>query len=173
MATKDISPFEFKQSEPLTDISIGILVSQWNSDVTNKLLSGAINTLGKYGVKEDQLQIEYVPGSYELPLGAQMLIEYAEVDAVICLGAIIQGETRHFEFISQAVSGSLSQLSLEYSTPVIFGVLTTDNQEQALDRAGGKLGNKGDEAAISVLKMLALEYKLLKKGLPEEEEPQA
>lgn len=174
MATNNnISPLTFQQSEPLTDISIGILVSNWNSEVTQKLLSGAVETLHKYGVSKDQLQIEYVPGSYELALGAQMLIEYAEVDAVICLGAIIQGETRHFEFISQAVSQSLSRLSLEYTTPVIFGVLTTDNQEQALDRAGGKAGHKGEEAAISALQMLSLEYKLLKMGRPEEEEPKA
>ncbi|MFO8055048.1 MAG: 6,7-dimethyl-8-ribityllumazine synthase [Bacteroidales bacterium] len=172
MSTKNLSNFKLQQPEVIHDVSIGILVSQWNKEVTEKLLDGALTTLKEQGISEEQIHINTVPGSYELPLGAQMMIEYAEVDAVICLGSVIQGETRHFEFISQAVSQGLNRVSLAYSSPVIFGVLTTANQEQALDRAGGKHGNKGVEAAVSALEMLALEYTLLNQSLPNNEDLQ-
>lgn len=170
MATKNLSEYKLEQLEIINDVSIGIVVSEWNKEVTEKLLQGALDTFKEHGLKEDQIQIETVPGSYELPLGAQMMIEYAEVDAVLCLGAVIQGETRHFEFISQAVAQGVNRVSLDYTTPVIFGVLTPDNQEQALARAGGKHGNKGVEAAATALKMLSLEYKLLNDSLPEDED---
>lgn len=169
MATKNLSEYKLEQLEIVNDISVGIIVSEWNQEVTGKLLEGALDTLKEYGVKDNQLQIESVPGSYELPLAGQMMIEYAEVDVVIALGAIIQGETRHFEFISQAVAQGLNRIALDYTSPVIFGVLTTDTQQQALERAGGKHGNKGVEAASSALKMLSLEYKLLNESLPEDE----
>ena len=136
--------------------SIGIIVSEWNPEITDALCDGAVNTLIEQGIKKSSLQIHRVPGSFELPLGAQFLIEGAEVDAAICLGCVIQGETRHFEFICQAVSQQILQLSLDYNIPVIFGVLTTDTFEQAKERSGGKHGNKGVEAAIAAIKMLQL-----------------
>lgn len=170
MATKDLSDYKLEQLEIINDISIGILVSEWNQEITRSLLEGSLDTLKKYGVKDNQLQIETVPGSYELPTAAQMMVKFAEVDAVICLGTIIQGETRHFEFISQSVSQGLNRVALDYTTPVIFGILTTENLEQAHERAGGKHGNKGVEAAASALKMLSLEYKLLSEALPEDED---
>ncbi len=172
MSTKNLSEYKLEQLEIINDVSIGIVVADWNSEITAKLLQGTIDTLKSYGIHDEQIQVETVPGSYELPLGAQMMVEYAEVDAVICLGAIIQGETRHFEFISQAVSQGINRVALDYTTPVIFGVLTPDNMEQAKDRSGGKHGNKGVEAAVSALKMLSLEYKLLNESLPEDEDLQ-
>jgi 6,7-dimethyl-8-ribityllumazine synthase len=139
-----------------TNYKIGILVSEWNTEVTEALFEGALQTLIKEGVPKENIVKDYVPGSYELPLGAQIMMEKAQMDAVICLGCVIQGETRHFEFICQTVAKGIMDVNLKFSRPVIFGVLTTDNQEQALARAGGKYGNKGVEAAAAALKMLAL-----------------
>ncbi|HRG59198.1 MAG TPA: 6,7-dimethyl-8-ribityllumazine synthase [Bacteroidia bacterium] len=138
----------------------GIVVSEWNHEVTSALKDGAYNTLIKHGALAENLMISYVPGSYELTLGAQLQLETAQVDAVICLGCVIQGETRHFDFICEAVAQGITNLNLKYNKPVIFGVLTPNNQQQAMDRAGGKHGNKGDEAAATAIKMLALKQKL-------------
>jgi 6,7-dimethyl-8-ribityllumazine synthase len=135
---------------------IGILVSEWNPEITDSLCKGTVKTLIEQGIKKELIQIHKVPGSFELPLGAQYLIENAEVDAVICLGCVIQGETRHFEFICQAVSQQIAKLNTDYNMPVIFGILTTDTFEQAKARSGGKHGNKGVEAAIAAIKMLQL-----------------
>lgn len=140
---------------------IGILVSEWNEEVTSSLRDGAEKALLDSGVSSDNIRIENVPGSFELPTGAVMMLESDEnLDAVICLGCIIQGETRHFEFISQAVAHGITKVAVDYNTPVIFGVLTCDTLQQALDRSGGSHGNKGTEAAVSCLKMLALEKRL-------------
>ena len=150
----------FKLSN-VDDIRIGILVSEWNSPITNNLRKGAVDTLEEYGVLSKNIVTHSVPGSFELPTGAVMVLEGDEsMDAVICLGCVIQGETRHFEFISQAVANGIMQVAIDYNTPVIFGVLTCDTMEQAEDRAGGKHGNKGVEAAVSCLKMLLLERKV-------------
>ena len=134
----------------------GIVCAEWNSEVTGKLREGAVSTLLKAGVRQGNITVKYVPGSFELTLGAQYMAAAGEVDAVICLGCVIQGETRHFDFICDAVAHGLTQLNIKYGLPVIFGVLTPGNQQQALDRAGGKHGNKGDEAAFTAIKMLAL-----------------
>jgi 6,7-dimethyl-8-ribityllumazine synthase len=133
---------------------IGIVVSEWNREITHALLEGTVNTLHKYGVSQDDTWIEHVPGSFELPLGAQLLMENRKPDAIICLGCVIQGETRHFDFICQGVTMGITELNLKYGRPFIFGVLTTDTIEQARDRAGGKYGNKGDEAAVTALRMV-------------------
>lgn len=140
---------------------IGIIVSEWNSAITEKLFQGCYNILLKHEVKTENIITVYVPGSFELPQAAQLLMESQELDAVICLGCIIKGETRHDEYISSAVANGIMQISLDYSTPVIFGVLTTENEQQALDRAGGKHGNKGDEAAVTALRMAAIREKLI------------
>ena len=139
--------------------TIGIVVSEWNTEITSKLLEGATHTLVEHGVKPANIIIEWVPGSFELPLVAQLLIERSEVDAVICLGCVIQGETRHFDFICSAVSEGIMDVNLAYTLPVIFGVLTTNTIEQAVERSGGKHGNKGVEAAVAALKMLQLHEK--------------
>ncbi|TAF66975.1 MAG: 6,7-dimethyl-8-ribityllumazine synthase [Cytophagales bacterium] len=152
---KNLSEYTQKNlNTNLTDKRFGIVVAEWNEAITGKLMEGAINTLKKHGVKDNQIVIHTVPGSFELSLGAQWLAQGDDLDAVICLGCIIQGETRHFDFIAHAVAQGITQVSLKYDKPVIFGVLTPDNQQQALDRAGGKHGNKGDEAAITAIKML-------------------
>ncbi len=148
----------FTSSLPLIQgVKIGIVVAEWNEQVTFALRDGAIQTLKKAGITDEQILITYVPGSFELPLGAQFFLESNTVDAVICIGCVIQGETPHFTFICDAVAQGIMRLNLDYNRPVIFGVLTTLNLQQALDRSGGKHGNKGDEAAFTALKMLALQ----------------
>ena len=135
---------------------IGIVVAEWNIAITGALRDGAIKTLKKNGVPEKNIVITYVPGSFELTLGAQLLCGNKKIDAVIALGCVIQGETRHFDFICDAVANGITNLNIKYNKPVIFGVLTPNTLKQAQDRAGGKHGNKGDEAAVTALKMLAL-----------------
>jgi 6,7-dimethyl-8-ribityllumazine synthase len=150
-------------SKNLIDISrkrFAILVSEWNEEVTEALYHGALQTLLDHGAVEKHIISQTVPGSYELSLGAQWMAERTDIDAVICLGCVIQGETRHFDFICDAVAHGLTNVSLKYGKPVIFGVLTPNTQQQALARAGGKHGNKGDEAAITAIKMLGLQQNL-------------
>ncbi|MFM8432053.1 MAG: 6,7-dimethyl-8-ribityllumazine synthase [Bacteroidota bacterium] len=137
-----------------------IVVSDWNTRVTGALLDGAVQALRELGCKDTDLQIHRVPGSYELPTGAKWAAETNKPDAVICLGCVIQGETRHFDFICQAVAQGLMDLNLSFGIPFIFGVLTPENMDQALDRSGGKHGNKGIEAAVSAVKMCLLRTKL-------------
>ena len=136
----------------------GIVVAEWNTEVTEALYEGAVKTLLQYGIPKENIFRTDVPGSFELTLGAQWLAQRPNIDAVICLGCVIQGETRHFDFICDAVAHGVTNVSLKYNKPVIFGVLTPDNQQQALDRAGGKHGNKGDEAASTAVKMLNINY---------------
>ena len=140
------------------EMIFGIVVSEWNEQITNTLANGAYQTLLDNGVKEDNIIIKKVPGSFELVLGAKLLLEKTRVNAVICLGCVIQGETRHFDFICNAVSNGIMKLNIEYNRPVIFGVLTTINFEQSKERAGGKHGNKGVEAAITAIKMVKLSF---------------
>jgi len=156
---KNLSVFS-PQNTDATGKKFAIVVSEWNTEVTGALKQGAIDTLIELGATEDDIQIEYVPGTFELPLGAHYFAENTDVDAIICLGCVIQGETRHFDFICQAAAQGIMQVGLDYSVPVIFGVLTTDNQEQAMDRAGGKHGNKGTEAAVTAIKMANLGEKI-------------
>jgi 6,7-dimethyl-8-ribityllumazine synthase len=153
----EFTPFEFSSAQ---NTRIGIVVSEWNDRITDSLLKGAEDCLLEHGIAKENIQVKHVPGSFELPLGAKWMLEYTDVDAVICIGCIIQGETRHFDFIAQAVADGIMKVGLKYSKPVIFSVLTCNTMEQAEDRAGGKHGNKGVEGAASALKMLALEKDL-------------
>lgn len=155
-ALKNLSDFSTANLPDVSQKRFAIVVAEWNTEVTGALYTGAYDTLLKYGVQESHIISVQVPGSFELSLGAQKMAEKADVDAVICLGCVIQGETRHFDFICQAVADGITNVSLKYNKPVIFGVLTPNNQEQAMDRAGGKHGNKGDEAAMTAIKMLAI-----------------
>ena len=158
---KNLSEHDSFKLSNADNIRIGILVSEWNSTVTESLKKGATDTLKEYGILSKNTIIHSVPGSFELPTGAVMMLEADDqLNAVICLGCVIQGETRHFEFISQAVANGIMQVGIDYNTPVIFGVLTCDTIEQAEARAGGEHGNKGVEAAVSCLKMLRLEKKI-------------
>jgi 6,7-dimethyl-8-ribityllumazine synthase len=141
----------------ITDIrnkKFGVIVSEWNDEVTESLFNGALETLLKHGASRENIFRKNVPGSFELPLAAQWMAQLDEIDAVMCIGCVIQGETRHFDFICQAVAHGITEVGLKYNKPVIFGVLTPNSQQHALDRAGGKHGNKGDEAAITAIKML-------------------
>jgi 6,7-dimethyl-8-ribityllumazine synthase len=134
---------------------IGIVVAEWNSEITEALFVSAQDTLIKLGVKKSNIIRKNVPGSFELSLGGLWLAEEKNIDAVICLGCIIQGETPHFDYICQAVAYGITEAGLKTRKPVVFGVLTTLNKQQAMDRAGGKYGNKGEEAAVTAMQMLS------------------
>ena len=157
---KNLSVYTGEVGKMPEDSLVAIVVSEWNTEITGALLTAAVDTLKENGLTDEGIIIRYVPGSFELPLGAKFLLDNAEPDAVICLGCIIQGETRHFDFICDSVANGIMTLCLEYNTPVIFGVLTPNDMQQAVDRAGGKHGNKGVEAAITAVKMIALQYEL-------------
>src|SRR5690554_254500 len=153
-STKNLSHHSEKNIQNMADKTFAVIVSEWNEEVTESLYHGALETLLKHGVSKENIIRKNVPGSFELSLAAQWMAEKTEIDAVICIGCVIQGETKHFDFICDAVAHGLTQVALKYNKPVIFGVLTPNTQQQALDRAGGKHGNKGDEAAITAIKML-------------------
>ena len=161
MATTDFSKYDTESVPSAENMRFGIVVAEWNKKVTFALADGALKTLKKHGALEENILLKYVPGSFELPLGGQYFAEMENVDAVILLGCVIQGETRHFDYICEGVTQGTIDLNLKYNKPFIFGVLTTDNEQQALDRAGGKHGNKGDEAAISAIKMVQLKNSFL------------
>ncbi len=154
---KNLSTFS---TENLPDVShrrFALVVAEWNAEVTEALYAGAYQTLLDYGAKAENIIRGNVPGSYELTLGAQWFAQRDDIDAVICLGCVIQGETKHNDYINHAVAQGLTNVSLKTSKPIIFGVLTPNAQQQAIDRAGGKHGNKGDEAAMTAIKMLGLQ----------------
>ena len=162
MSTQNLS--QYNDVPDATGIKIGVAVAEWNGEVTSALLEGALQTLRKNGVKEADIIVHHVPGSFELTACAQMMAEYTSVDAVICLGCVIRGETPHFDYICQSVTFGLTQITIDYKIPVVFGILTTNNLQQALDRAGGKHGNKGVEAAVTAIKMTTLKRDLQQKG---------
>lgn len=162
MATKNLSEYDLAAVPSASEMKFGIVVAEWNYEITGTLAQGAVDTLIKHGATTENIILKHVPGSFELTLGAQYFAEFTKVDAVIILGCVIQGETRHFDFICESVTQGITNLNIKYNKPFIFGLLTTDNQQQALDRAGGKLGNKGDEAAVTAIKMLALRNELTK-----------
>lgn len=141
-------------------LSVCVVVSQWHKDITDALLEGVFQVFEKADIKQFDMEVINVPGSYELPLGAQWAINHHKPDAVICLGCIIRGETPHFNYISKAVADGIMRLNLAHNIPVIFGVLTTDTVKQATQRSGGKHGNKGADAATAVLEMIELRNKL-------------
>jgi len=158
MATqlKNLSDFSNTQIPSAAPYKFGIVVAEWNAEITKALYDGAYQSLISNGALPQNIFNYAVPGSFELTSGADLLLKSLQLDAVICLGCVIQGETRHFDFICNAVANGVSNVAIKYAKPVIFGVLTTDNQQQAIDRAGGKHGNKGDEAAITAIKMADL-----------------
>ena len=144
-----------KNKVNLSQKRIAIVVASWNEEITESLYESAVHTLIANGVKKDNVIRKSVPGTFELSLGALWMAEEKNIHAVICLGCVIQGDTPHFDYICQAVSYGITEVGLKTGKPVIFGVLTTLTKEQALERAGGKLGNKGEEAALSVIEMLS------------------
>ena len=153
---KNLSEFEGSEIPSAKGMKFGIVVAEWNHGITNALYLGARKTLLENGAVEEDIIYKTVPGSFELTLGAGYMAELGKVDAVICIGCVIQGDTKHFDFICDAVAHGITNLNIKYKMPFIFGVLTTNTMEQAQDRAGGKHGNKGDEAAVTAIKMLAM-----------------
>lgn len=165
MATslKNLSKTNLKKTNSFKDYTIGIVTAEWNPEVTFAMRDAAIAFLTEKGVKAKNIVTHLVPGSFELAMGAQWLAQQKQIDGVIAIGCVIQGETRHFDFICDACANGIMQVGLNHNKPVIFGVLTTNNQQQAIDRSGGKHGNKGVEAAETVLKMIALKHTLNKR----------
>jgi 6,7-dimethyl-8-ribityllumazine synthase len=141
-------------------LKIGVVVARFNEFITGKLLSGAKDALLRHGVVEENIDIAWVPGSFEIPLVAQKLAQSNKYDAVVCLGTVIRGATPHFEYIAAEVSKGIAKISLDTGTPVIFGVITADTLEQAIERAGTKSGNKGFDAAVSAIEMANLMKKI-------------
>jgi 6,7-dimethyl-8-ribityllumazine synthase len=139
-----------------TGLKVAIIASRFNDFITNRLIDGAVDCLVRHGASEDHITVIRVPGSFELPLAARKLTGSQSHDAVICLGALIRGQTPHFDFIASEVTKGISQVSLETGVPIAFGVITADSLEQAVDRAGAKAGNKGFEAAASAIEMVSL-----------------
>ena len=135
---------------------VGIVYAEWNSDITYALRDGAVNTLIANGVEEKNIALYSVPGSFELIYGAAQMVKSKKYDSVIAIGCVIRGDTPHFDYICEGVTEGLTKLNVEYDTPVIFGLITTNNHLQAQERSGGRLGNKGDECAVTALQMMAL-----------------
>lgn len=156
-ALQNLSEYDEENMPDAKGMKFGIVVSEWNKDITHALYQGCFDTLVKEGAKEEDIFTAQVPGTFELPAGAKILGAKREVDAMICIGCVIKGETSHNEYINQSVARGLISLSLMTGTPHIFGVLTPNDEQQAKDRAGGKYGNKGVEAATTAIRMIALE----------------
>ena len=146
------------------DFKIGIVVSEWNDSITLNLLKGAKQALIDNGVKKSNIIVRFVPGAFELPLGAQYMCEYTDVDGVIAIGVVIQGETKHFDFVCEGATQGIKDVNLKFNTPVAFCVLTDNNIQQSIDRSGGKHGNKGIECAIACMKMVDLKKNMCRSG---------
>lgn len=155
-AGRDLSTYDASGVPSGAGLRLGLVVSRWNHEITGALRDGAVETLLKHGVPLRSIQEAQVPGSFELPLAAQVLMERNALDGVICIGSVIRGETPHFDFVCQAVSQGIMDLNLKMGKPVIFCVLTDNTIEQARDRSGGKHGNKGVECAVALLHMCDL-----------------
>ena len=154
-AFHNLSDYDFNSVPDASDMRFGIVVSEWNSNITGALLEGAVTTLKKHGVKDENLLVQTVPGSFELTFGASQMIKSGKVDAVIAIGCVVRGDTPHFDYVCAGTTQGIAHLNATCDVPVIYGLITTNNMEQAEDRAGGKLGNKGDEGAITAIKMVA------------------
>ncbi|MBA7524523.1 6,7-dimethyl-8-ribityllumazine synthase [subsurface metagenome] len=162
-ALKNLSDYNPNEVPSAKDMRFAMVVSEWNSEITSALLEGAYKTLVKQGADPNHIKVDHVPGSFELTAGARVLAEAKSFDAVICIGCVIRGETPHFDYICQGVTFGITRLNIDYNIPFIYGVLTTNTLEQAKERAGGKHGNKGDEAAITAIKMVAFRRRTLGK----------
>lgn len=155
MATSlhNLSEYDLNSVPDASNMNFGIVVSEWNPDITGALLDGAVKTLEKHGTLPENIHVKTVPGSYELIYGAHQMTLNGGYDAIIVLGCVIRGDTPHFDYICEGVTNGIARLNATSETPVVFGLLTTNNLEQAKERSGGKLGNKGDECAVVAIKM--------------------
>ena len=158
MATKyhNLSDYDPAAMPDASAMKVGIVVAEWNYDITSRLLEGARSTLIKNGVSPDHILERWVPGSFELVYGAKLMAEKTDMDAVIVLGCVVRGDTPHFEYVCSGVTQGITALNIQFEIPFIFGLLTNDTMQQSIDRAGGIHGNKGDEAAVTAIKMVAL-----------------
>jgi len=155
-ALKNLSAYNKENIPNGADFKVGIVVSEWNDIITNNLFEGAKQALLDNGVPESNIIVRHVPGAFELPLASQFMLDNTDVDGVVAIGVVIQGETRHFDFVCQGATQGLMNVMLEYNSPVSFCLLTDNNIQQSIDRSGGVHGNKGIECAIACLKMIAL-----------------
>ncbi len=160
MATKDLSNYDATGVPRGTGLRLGLVVSAWNPEITGAMRDGAVETLLKHGVTLKDIHEELVPGSFELALGAQLLLEHRPLDGVICIGSVVRGETPHFDFVCQATAQGIMDVGLKTGRPAVFCVLTDDTMDQARARSGGKLGNKGVDAAVALLRMAVLRRRL-------------
>lgn len=161
-AIKNLSHYDINTIPNAANMRFGIVVSEWNEKITKGLLDGALTALKENGAKEENIIVQFVPGSFELPLGAQHLFEAKDVDGVVCLGSVVQGETKHFDFVCHGTTQGIMDVSLKYDRPVIFGLLTDNTMQQAIDRSGGKYGNKGIDCALACVKMIDAKRQLIK-----------
>lgn len=156
MATKfhNLSEYDLNSVPSAQGMRFGIVVSEWNNNITGALLQGAYDTLTKHGAREEDITVMTVPGSFELVFGAFQMVKSGKMDAVIAIGCVVRGDTPHFDYICEGTTQGLASLNERFDVPVIYGLLTCNNMEQAQDRAGGTLGNKGDECAVTAIKMV-------------------
>ena len=152
-ALRNLSDYDFSKVPDASNMCFGIVVSEWNPEITGALLEGAVSTLEKLGTLPENIHVKTVPGSFELIYGAHQMCLHGGYDAVIILGCVIRGETPHFDYICEGVTYGIARLNAKNEIPVIYGLLTTNDLQQAKDRAGGRLGNKGDECAVVAIKM--------------------
>lgn len=156
MATTNLSHYDKTIIPNAKDFRFGIVVSEWNPDITENLQKGAIETLLDCGARQENIISWVVPGSFELVYGCKKMLETLQLDAIIAIGNVIQGETKHFDFVCNGVTQGIIDLNVKYSTPIIFCVLTDNTKQQSIDRSGGKFGNKGIESAVAAIKMASL-----------------
>ncbi len=156
MATKfhNLSEYDLNSVPSAQGMRFGIVVSEWNNNITGALLQGAYDTLTKHGASEEDITVMTVPGSFELVFGASQMVKSGKMDAVIAIGCVVRGDTPHFDYICEGTTQGLASLNERFDVPVIYGLLTCNNMEQAQDRAGGTLGNKGDECAVTAIKLV-------------------
>lgn len=159
MATTNLSAYDKNTIPNAKALRFGIVVSEWNSDITENLLKGAVRTLEENGVVDQNILVQWVPGSFELIFGCSQMLKTEDLDAVIAVGNVIRGETEHFTFVCEGVTQGIKDLNLIYDVPTIFCVLTDNNKQQSIDRSGGKHGNKGVECAVAAIKMAASRQK--------------
>ena len=152
-ALHNLSDYDFDKVPDASNMCFGIVVAEWNPEITGALLEGTVSTLEKHGALPENIIVKTVPGSFELVYGASQMTRNDRYDAIIVLGSVIRGETPHFDYICQGVTQGISQLNAANDIPIVYGLLTTDNLQQAKDRSGGRLGNKGDECAVVAIKM--------------------
>lgn len=159
-AQQNLSSISVASLPSAVDMVIGIVVSDWNAEVTHKLLAGARKTLLAAGCLPQNIRVRHVPGAFELPMGAQFFAQSAEIDGVITLGCVVRGGTPHFEYVCAGATQGIMNVQLTWNVPVAFGLLTVDDQQQALDRSGGVHGNKGDEAASTLITMIDMQRQM-------------